>query len=539
LLTRLMGSAVAPEAAATRRRTATCALMIGLAGVVWRVALLFADTPPANSDEAIAGLAALHIAQGRDFPIFFYGQHYLGAIQSYLAAVLFAVFPPSTALLRIPPLFAYALFVLLMYRLAVRLFGGAVAVATVGALALGSDRVVQNQLIGAGGYPEVAPMLAALFLIAAGLATNAYRRPTMLFALWGLLAGLVLWTHWLAAPYLLAAAVLLVATCRRHLRPVAALITLGAMLAGAAPLIWHNLTAPREYNSVSVFLALSSAGGDPSAAQRTLGGALIGLPLASGLCSPSHCDPTRLWWAPVYLLLQGLAVAWLVAALRPGSSLDRIRAIYAGVLALAAILTVVLYVCSPSAGQTPYESARYLHFLLVSTPVWIWVLLRLLRGVGQDAGRITAALVAAAISITMVVASAELAARTSAYHRWSQDSRQLVATLKARGLTHVYGGYWTCNRLIFDTSEQILCATLNEQLGRGVNRYPAYWHEVTTNSRVPVFVTSAVSDVASTESALDAAVLDLLARSGAPFTVTRVGGYVIYQPSSPVALPAR
>ena len=41
------------------------------------------------------GLAALHIARGEDFPVFFYGQEYMGTLEAYLAAPLVALFGPS------------------------------------------------------------------------------------------------------------------------------------------------------------------------------------------------------------------------------------------------------------------------------------------------------------------------------------------------------------------------------------------------------------------------------------------------------------
>ena len=62
-----------------------------VAGVAYRLGLLFSDTPQTNSDEATMGLAALHIAQGRDFPVWFYGQRYMGTLEAYLAAPVFAL----------------------------------------------------------------------------------------------------------------------------------------------------------------------------------------------------------------------------------------------------------------------------------------------------------------------------------------------------------------------------------------------------------------------------------------------------------------
>ena len=51
-----------------------------------------------NSDAAIFGMIAKAIAAGRDFPIFFWGQSYMGPLTSYLAAPLVWVMHPMRAL---------------------------------------------------------------------------------------------------------------------------------------------------------------------------------------------------------------------------------------------------------------------------------------------------------------------------------------------------------------------------------------------------------------------------------------------------------
>ena len=55
-----------------------------------------------DADQAIFGLMAKHIAEGRAFPMFIYGDRYLMAVQAWLAAPLFLLFGPSVAALKIP-----------------------------------------------------------------------------------------------------------------------------------------------------------------------------------------------------------------------------------------------------------------------------------------------------------------------------------------------------------------------------------------------------------------------------------------------------
>ena len=55
-----------------------------------------------DSDQAVCGLMAKHLSEGRAFPLFFYGQNYLLGVQSWLAAPLFWIGGPTVAMLRTP-----------------------------------------------------------------------------------------------------------------------------------------------------------------------------------------------------------------------------------------------------------------------------------------------------------------------------------------------------------------------------------------------------------------------------------------------------
>jgi hypothetical protein len=55
-----------------------------------------------DSDQAIVGLMAKHLSEFRTFPLFFYGQHYMLGVQSWLAAPFFWLGGPTVAMLRLP-----------------------------------------------------------------------------------------------------------------------------------------------------------------------------------------------------------------------------------------------------------------------------------------------------------------------------------------------------------------------------------------------------------------------------------------------------
>ncbi|MET7969203.1 DUF423 domain-containing protein [Micromonospora sp. NPDC005305] len=527
---------------ATRPRTprrprlpALLALLVGLAGIGYRLALLLADAPPTNSDEATMGLAALHIARGADFPVWFYGQAYMGTLEAYLAAPLVALAGPSVLALRLPTLALYALFLALSWRLTRRLGGDRwYALLVVAVLALGADRVVKNQLIAGGGYPELNPAAAALALLTVGLcaagpgarlplraggASRPAARPAPQavaprsavrlsgWAAWGLVSGLLLWVDPLILPFVLALGGVLVERRRRELVGRAGAALAGGLLLGAAPMLLDSLRHGR--NPLAAVLAASGADAAASWGERLHGGLVLGPPLAMGFCSPGHCAGWQLWWAPAFLVLLLLAAITAGRTLRrpvppvplssspdlgdfpfaandnsprsgddPAVTADR-RVSAAVRLALLAGAAAVLaaYAASNAAGRTPVESARYLSVLAVATPALLWPLWSAARRAGRArvrAAGVAAVAVLAGMLGTGAVATAGAIGTVPATHAEADRHRALVDTLGALGVRHVRAGYWTCNRLTFATGEEVRCAVVDDELRPGFDRLPAY-----------------------------------------------------------------
>lgn len=457
-------------------RIVVAAAVLGALGLAWRVWLTAFAVPPTNSDEATMGLAALHIAEGQGFPIYFYGQHYMGTLEAYLAAPLVSLLGPTVWAIRLAPMALYLAYLAIMFVLVRRLYSAGFALFTVALLALASDRIARNQLIGGGGYPETPPMVAGLLLLTLVLITR--RRHWGAYAAWGLLFGLIVWTFWLPAPYLAAAAVVLLVFRVVDGRRAAALI--GGTLAGAAPLLIDNLRSAWADSSISVFLFLNGAGTDAPLWERIVGGAWYGLPMGMGLCAPSRCEPWSLWWSPVIVLLLVGAIALGIRQWRqPGRSTDeRAKTALHLVLAIGGLLTLVSYVRSPSSADSPLESARYLILLGMSLPAALWPLWRWAIRWREPAARrwaVAAAAPIAALTVTMVAATASVAGVVAPYQIMRDDQDKLIAYLDGAGLSYVHTEYWVCNWIPYLTNERITCGVLNDNLEPGLNRYAPYW----------------------------------------------------------------
>ena len=93
-----------------------------LAGLVLVRALPFVWWPGTHfdSDQAIVGLMAKHISEARAFPLFYYGQNYLLAVEAYLAAPVMLLAGPTVTALKAPLVAINVAIVILLLRILVR-----------------------------------------------------------------------------------------------------------------------------------------------------------------------------------------------------------------------------------------------------------------------------------------------------------------------------------------------------------------------------------------------------------------------------------
>ncbi|MEZ5289054.1 MAG: hypothetical protein R2712_30480 [Vicinamibacterales bacterium] len=132
-----------------------------------------------DSDQAIVGLMAKHISEGRAFPLYYYGQNYMLAVEAYLAAPVMLVAGPTVTALKTPLVAVNLAVVVLLLRVLVheaRLHSGVAAIAVL-PLAMPAAGVAARVTEANGGNVE--PWLYVL------LAWVLRRRPWMLGVLLG------------------------------------------------------------------------------------------------------------------------------------------------------------------------------------------------------------------------------------------------------------------------------------------------------------------------------------------------------------------
>ena len=160
--------------------------LIAIVGAT-RFAILLLSQTHVHSDEAIIGLMAKHISEGRYFPFYMYGQPYNAAAawEAYLAAVTFKLSGVSVIALKSVIILLSLLCVFLFYKMAQMIYEERTAIFSTIAFALAPSLLKWHfQVRGYSFYFLSIPILMILFwwIVTAARARN--------FFLFGLASGI-------------------------------------------------------------------------------------------------------------------------------------------------------------------------------------------------------------------------------------------------------------------------------------------------------------------------------------------------------------
>jgi hypothetical protein len=500
-----------------------------LLGLALRLAILFSPLGELDGDEAVVGLMARHIAFEGERPVFYWGQPYLGSLEAFTAAPIFRVFDSSTLALKLVPT-AYSLgFLVLSALLARRLFGVGPALATGAYLALPPAMWAVWSTKARGGYAELLFLGEALLLITLWWAARPARSDGRAALLWGLLAGLSVWTHLLAVVYVLPSGVYLVLQRRPRLREMA-LAGLG-VLVGMLPVLIDNVAG--GFQTLQALLQPPDLPLDPLAQFERF--FRVGLPVLAGLAQPTTSAAmfdadwlTRpaghLPVAVVFLLLLGLALAAHRRALR---ELIRVRPHPSGASGPGSspepALLLLLAACVPPViALTRFgffvSEPRYALPLYAVVPLVmgaVWRLPALARG-GALAGLL-------ALNVfSLASTDIRLWRPEDALDSTAATRAALVQYLVHQDRHQMYTDYWIGYPIMFETRETVLAYVVSG----GFNRYlpPADNVQRTPN---PAWVFERDSEAESDFT-------DDLRTAGGTARVTDVAVYRVYTDVQPI-----
>lgn len=246
-----------------------------------------------DGDESLVGIQAEHILHG-ELPLYFYGQAYMGSLEAYLIAILFAIAGPSVLVLRCVPMLLSLVVVWLTWKLAATLAEMAqfppdaktifMNIATLfAALAPLYDAVLELRTL--GGYIEAFVIMLLLLLWTLQLLQSWHAGAPFVELVWrwagiGFISGLGLWVNPLFVSAALAAGIWIVSYCIRELvslllqrqskaqrtitsflkSSLAALALIPAAVIGSAPALywgatnhWENVTYLLNRSTGSTF----------------------------------------------------------------------------------------------------------------------------------------------------------------------------------------------------------------------------------------------------------------------------------------------
>lgn len=373
-----------------------------------RIFLLIHTHGVIDGDEALVGIQAERILRG-DFPVYFYGQTYMGSLEAYLIALLFALSGPSVWALRAEPLLLALVVVWLTWKLAEiltetstltptmrRVFmTGAALCAAIPPL---YDGVLEGRAY--GGFIEMLVVILLILISTLRLARRLFNGATRVeagcrWAMLGFLLGLGFWIYPLMASAVLAAALWLLGACAwevwqgRDNRGQAwrklsselppALWSLPGALLGIAPALGWGAT--HQWTNIAYVFSL---GGHETLAQKfsdmlkltasyatCVGPRVIGgnLPRESAFLTTIHTSLFFIDAICIGITLLGLGFAYA----RPGSRVSIVRQL-AALPTLFALCTIFLF-CVSSASKSIFiggceadNAGRYAAPLMLALP---------------------------------------------------------------------------------------------------------------------------------------------------------------------------
>jgi len=495
-----------------------------LAALALRLVLLAGPQTELEADEAIVGLMARHILQG-ERPLFYYMQPYMGSLEAYLVAAVFALMGSSSFALKLVPLVASLLFTGLVFETGRRIGGRGVALASALYVAVPPAFLGLWSLKTRGGYIEV--LVIGQLLILLGMEAGKRRELDVKTGMaLGFLSGLGVWVNPLLGVYLLPIWGYLVLVMRRRLLGVGLFVAVVAGVAGALPLIVFNLG-----NGLATAGAMA---GGPSSPQEVAVRAVrlfrYSLPVLLGF-SPASSSLTFFWpafhsspgaWAVVLPTMVVLACSLLVARWRGLMDLFQGR----GEGADGRNLILLLVVAVPMAFVASrfgdlFSEPRYLLPLYSAVPL-VFAGFSRLGGPGRRLLPLAAAGALCLNIYSLLSLDTRLNQPDTAVGSTAANRAALIDYLVANDRTHIYTDYWLAYPLAFESSEMVIPSVSSG----GYNRYIPYAHYVSVVSN-PAFVFVAGSKEEGEE-------LSKWRERGVTARSERVGVYSVYWQAVPL-----
>jgi len=210
-----------------------------------------------DSDHGIVLLMAKHMAEGLDFPVFFYGQPYMGSLEPSISALVCRLLGVSSFHVCLGTVLAGIALLPLIYLWGRDAGGRHAGLAALLLALVGSNTNFHFSVAPRGGYSAMMACGVGTVYLACRIVTRMKAGQRVCFryyVLLGLLAGLGWWSNQLVVAFLLASVVILLAGISWRMVREGALPALIAFFVGSAP--WWLWNATHEWGTFDFSEAL-------------------------------------------------------------------------------------------------------------------------------------------------------------------------------------------------------------------------------------------------------------------------------------------
>lgn len=515
-----------------------------LLALAFKLAFLLADVFPFNSDEAVVALMARHILQGEK-PIFFYGQAYMGSLDSWLVAPGFLIFGEQVWVIRAVQTGLYLGVIYTTILIGRRVFGSEKIALLAGLLlAIPTVNMTLYTTVSLGGYGEALLLgnliLLTSFALGERLKQGQFTKIVWHFGLWGLLAGVGLWANGLTLVYTAPAGLYLfwrlfvprpVFGFGRTYKPLLGI--LGGFLLGALP--WWVYAIQHGLGGLLSELLGGAVAVENVSWLLRIGAHLVNLVLLGSTVLFGMRPP----WDVTWLVMPLLPVALLFWCAVLGS-ISRFFKTTAEKRAEAAVLLGVMLVLLAAFILTSFgidPSGRY--FLPMTIPLVLfagWMIST------QVKDRTASGLLMIAILFYQGLGTWQVAVRppylTTQFYAPSVVDHsyddELAAFLEESGETRGYTNYWVTYPLAFQTQEKLIFTPAlpyhpDMRYTPRDDRYAPYREIVAKSERV-AYINTRIPEI-STALRAD------FTRLGVSWQERAIGDYVVFYHLSRVVRP--
>jgi len=243
------------------RRVYRCLfIVLLLAGVAVRIFGAWRYRSILNPDAGVVGLMAKHMAEGRGFPVFFYGQAYMGSLESAVSALFCRIFGCSGFAVCLGTALVGFLLLPVVYAWAKEAGGEKAGLGAMAYCVFGTGGYFHYMGSPRGGYAVTLLLGASLLWLSARIVFRERcqeRQSWGWFFLLGLIAGLGWWTDQLAVPAILTAFSLMLLLGRKILILRALAAAVGFILGSLPFWVWNIIHDWGTFNFIHSFGRIS------------------------------------------------------------------------------------------------------------------------------------------------------------------------------------------------------------------------------------------------------------------------------------------